>query len=356
MVPSHSYFLIGGSAGTNGVASPRTPDVVTGLGAGAGNGQVFLADTTSAINPVTGGACVQAGGAIDYSAGKVIDFFGYGPQSTTGCTQSSTTSSYEDGLEARCHHDRRFLQADRADRRRQQQPRLHDLARQRGLRVRCRRRTGQLRLRRHPVAEDHRGLHRRRPARLLLRPRLRRAAEHQRLDAVDGRPDPPVPGPWRQWPRDRRRDPVRQHGRRHLRRRPARRHRRHRRRPAVAGVRLQPRPVRRGRHALRRQVGDGARPGHRCRHGRPVPRRPRRLGHRRCLRDGGRRRHRPRSGDLDPARQRRRGLRRQLRRPRGLCPEPQRAAGHPDQGDLRRSRATARPRRSTTPTSRRPVW
>ena len=61
---------------------------------GAAAGQIYLADSATGIQPVTGGASVLAGGTIDYSAGKVIDFFGYG----TG------TTSYEGALQDR--HDR----------------------------------------------------------------------------------------------------------------------------------------------------------------------------------------------------------------------------------------------------------
>ena len=92
-VPSHGYFLIAGSTGTNGTAYPRSADVVTGLAASGSAGQVYLADTTTGINPVIGSGCVATGGTIDYGVGKVIDFLGYGSQSTGACT--SNTSSYE---------------------------------------------------------------------------------------------------------------------------------------------------------------------------------------------------------------------------------------------------------------------
>ena len=87
-MPAHSYFLVKGSGGANGVEIPRTPDAVSSLGLAATAGQVFLADTSAGINPVTGGTTVAQGGSIDYSAGKVIDFLGYG----------SGTTSYEGAL------------------------------------------------------------------------------------------------------------------------------------------------------------------------------------------------------------------------------------------------------------------
>lgn len=87
-VPPKSYFLVKGGGGTNGVEIPKAPDAVSSLGLGASAGQIYLADTTAGINPVTGGVSVAAGGTIDYGSKKVIDFLGYG----------SGTTSYEPGL------------------------------------------------------------------------------------------------------------------------------------------------------------------------------------------------------------------------------------------------------------------
>lgn len=87
-VPAHTYFLVKGAGGSTGVAIPKIPDAESSLAMGGGAGQVFLADTTSGINPVTGGASVAVGGTVDYGTGKVIDFLGYG----------SGTTSYETAL------------------------------------------------------------------------------------------------------------------------------------------------------------------------------------------------------------------------------------------------------------------
>ena len=50
-VPSHSYFLDRGLVGRERRRASRTPDVVTGLGAGGSNGQVFLARQTTRSTP-----------------------------------------------------------------------------------------------------------------------------------------------------------------------------------------------------------------------------------------------------------------------------------------------------------------
>ncbi|WP_310528204.1 lamin tail domain-containing protein [Nocardioides sp.] len=74
-VPSHSFFLVAGGTGAAGAAFPRPADVTTGLAASASAGQVYLADSAVGIQPGTGAT-------IDYSAGKVIDFVGYGTATT----------------------------------------------------------------------------------------------------------------------------------------------------------------------------------------------------------------------------------------------------------------------------------
>lgn len=70
-VPSHSYFLVKGGSGATGVGIPKTPDAISSLAMGGSAGQIYLADSATGIQPGTGAA-------IDYSAGKVIDFLGYG--------------------------------------------------------------------------------------------------------------------------------------------------------------------------------------------------------------------------------------------------------------------------------------
>ena len=81
-VPAHSYFLVKGGGG-NGVEprGPRTrrpPRARWGLPAGLPGRH-----DRGGMNPVTGGATVALGGSIDYSAGKVIDFLGYGTGTTS---------------------------------------------------------------------------------------------------------------------------------------------------------------------------------------------------------------------------------------------------------------------------------
>ena len=93
-VPPHTYFLVKGSGSTTGAELPKSPDAFSSLAMGASSGQVYLADSAVGINPVTGGASVFAGGTIDYSTGKVIDFLGWGTQgNSTGQTNSYETAS-----------------------------------------------------------------------------------------------------------------------------------------------------------------------------------------------------------------------------------------------------------------------
>ncbi len=70
-VPSHTYFLVKGGGGANGVDIPKTPDAFSSLAMGGTAGQIYLADSAVGIQP-------GSGSAIDYAPGKVIDFFGYG--------------------------------------------------------------------------------------------------------------------------------------------------------------------------------------------------------------------------------------------------------------------------------------
>ena len=87
-VPAQSHFLVQGAGGTTGVAIPKTPDAVMAINMSGTAGQIFLADSATGIQPVTNGS-------LDYSAGKVIDFFGYGSAavSETAPKSGSITAS-----------------------------------------------------------------------------------------------------------------------------------------------------------------------------------------------------------------------------------------------------------------------
>ena len=79
-VPSH--VLPGGRRrGNNGVPSPRGGRLTSLAGRAAG--QVYLADSAVGVRDA------GAGATIDYSPGKVIDFFGYG-----------TAAAYETAVKA----------------------------------------------------------------------------------------------------------------------------------------------------------------------------------------------------------------------------------------------------------------
>ena len=87
-VPAGKHFLIRGAGGTNGAALP-TPDATSTLNLSGSGGQVYLADTSSGIDPNQ-----PAGSSGSAFSATVIDFVGWGSSTTSfeGTRASATTN------------------------------------------------------------------------------------------------------------------------------------------------------------------------------------------------------------------------------------------------------------------------
>ncbi|WP_151081974.1 ExeM/NucH family extracellular endonuclease [Nocardioides cynanchi] len=90
-VPAGATYLVQEAAGLGGMQDLPTPDHIGSIGVAATGGQLFLADSTSAIDPGTG----------DISNTQVLDFVGWGSatafEAAKGPATTNTTSVSRDG-------------------------------------------------------------------------------------------------------------------------------------------------------------------------------------------------------------------------------------------------------------------
>jgi 5'-nucleotidase len=104
-VPAHGYYLVQAAAGATPVAPlPMTPDATvpgTNLNLSGTGGQIFLANTTTALAPVTNAAAPWT------FSGSVVDFVGWGSSTVTfeGTDKAAATANGTSTSRAATHAD-----------------------------------------------------------------------------------------------------------------------------------------------------------------------------------------------------------------------------------------------------------